>query len=66
MPNADETHDVPDAFWKVFIAEPKGEPLKLAAFIMDQDATTGDGLSVALIYQFIIRLYLHKIVTVFY
>ena len=26
----------------VIIAKPKGEPLKVAAFIMNQDATTGD------------------------
>ena len=42
LPEADETHDVPGAFWKVVIAKPKGEPLKVAAFIMNQDATTAD------------------------
>ena len=42
LPNADETHDVPGAFWKVVIAKPKGEPLKVAAFIMNQDSTTAD------------------------
>ena len=42
LPEADEDHDVPGAFWKVVIADPKGEPLKVAAFIMNQTATTAD------------------------
>ena len=42
LPEADETHDVPGAFWKVVITKPKGEPLKVAAFIMNQTATTAD------------------------
>ena len=42
LPEADESHDVPGAFWKVVIAKPKGEPWKVAAFIMNQTATTAD------------------------
>jgi len=42
LPKADEPHTVPGAFWKVVIAKPKGQSLKVAAFIMNQDATTAD------------------------
>ena len=44
LPEADDLHDVPGAFWKVVITKPKGEPLKVAAFIMNQTATTADDL----------------------
>ncbi len=42
LPRADEDHAVPGAFWKVAIVKPKGESLKVAAFIMNQTATTSD------------------------
>ena len=37
LPKSDEMHEVPGAFWKVVITKPKGQPLKVAAFIMRQD-----------------------------
>ena len=43
----DEDHAVPGAFWKVVIVKPKGEPLKVAAFIMNQTATTSDNFVVS-------------------
>ncbi len=48
LPSADEPHEVPGAFWKVILAKPVGEPLKVAAFIINQEAKRTDKYADAL------------------
>jgi endonuclease G len=38
LPNCDEPHKVPSGFWKI-VAVPDGGILRVAAFIMEQNAT---------------------------
>ncbi len=48
MGRADEPHEVPGAFWKVIFAKPVGDPLKVAAFIINQEAKRTDKYADAL------------------
>lgn len=42
LPNADESHEVPSAYWKVVIVPTGSRGFEHAAFIMDQNSDRGD------------------------